>query len=348
MAGEKNLPSSAAEDTVFSNLGLTREELGIGDDEGSGNEDLDDQGSGNEDLGDQGSGNEGDDDPSRVTHTSPFPARAEVKPDGRGNLVGPDGKVVARAGKEARLYQDLHKTRGQAQTLQGQLNDVNGRLRRAVEIGQGLHRELEGMRVASNAIKQFGLDQSEHLTALRLFKELRDNPKDALKNILTRAATNGINITELGLQGGVDPKSLVNLIREELDKSMAPLKERSEAERRTAAQQKQDRERLGQLQQEVDGFFTENPEARDYLPVFTETLKQFPGMSLGEVWARIQLHFALNPADRRSKSPNSLRRSLPQGRGSPTNGGGDPDIAPVTDTYDSIVRDALTKAGFTR
>ena len=50
---EKNLSNTAAEDTVFENLGLTRADLGI-EDQGSGNEDLD-QGSGNEDL-DQGSG----------------------------------------------------------------------------------------------------------------------------------------------------------------------------------------------------------------------------------------------------------------------------------------------------
>jgi hypothetical protein len=349
MPGEKNLPNQAAEDTVFSNLGLTREELGMGDDDGSGNEDLD-AGSGNEDLGDAGSGNEPDDggQPDRVTHTSPFPARSEVKPDGRGNLIGADGKIIARAGKEARLYQDLHKTRGQAQTLQGQLGEVTNRLRKAVEIGQNLHRELEQSRAASNAIKQFGLDQSEHLTALRLFKELRDNPKEALKNILTRAVTNGINVTELGLQGGVDPKSLVDMIKQEISKEMSPLKERTETDRRTQEQQRQERERLGTLQREVDTFFNENQEAREYLPVFTETLKQFPGMTLGEIWARIQLHFALNPADTRRTPSNSPRRSLPHGRGTPSNGGGNPDIAPVTDSYDAIVKDALTKAGFTR
>jgi hypothetical protein len=82
--------------------------------------------------------------------------------------------------------------------------------------------------------------------------------------------------------------------------------------------------------------------------VFTETLKQFPGMTLGEIWARIQLHFALNPADTRRTPSNSPRRSLPHGRGTPSNGGGNPDIAPVTDSYDAIVKDALTKAGFTR
>ena len=358
MPGDKNLLDQAAEDTVFSNLGLTREDLGVGDDEGSGNEDFgqDGGGSGNEGLDRGGSGNE---DLERMTQTtsrgeqpdrSGLPPTAEVHADHKGNLVNEYGQIVARSGKEARLYQDLHKTKGQAQTLQGQLQDVSGRLRKAVEIGQGLHREVEQLRANSNAIKQFGLEQGEVLTAFRLFKELRDNPKEALKNILTRAATNGINIQELGLQGGVDPKSLVEMIKQELGTAMNPLKERTDAERREAAQRQQEQTRLGQIQTEVDGFFNQNPEAKQYLPVFTQTLQQFPGMTLGEVWARIQLHFAQNPQSRRGQNgqpQNSPRRSLPQGRGVPSNGAAT-DLAPVTDSYDTIVKDALSKAGFVR
>ena len=40
MAGRQNLSNTAAEDTVFANLGLTREDLGMDTDDGSGNEDL--------------------------------------------------------------------------------------------------------------------------------------------------------------------------------------------------------------------------------------------------------------------------------------------------------------------
>ena len=353
MAGEKpNLSTESAEDTVFSNLGLTREDLGV--EEGSGNEDL---GSGNEELDRGGSGNEDFERQGRMSQTTErepertgLPPTAEVHADHKGNLVNEYGQIVARSGKEARLYQDLHKTKGQAQTLQGQLQDVSGRLRKAVEIGQGLHRELESVRAQQNAVKQFGLEQGEVLTAFRLFKELRDNPREALKNILTRAQTNGINITELGLQGGVDPKSLVDMIKQEIGTAVNPLKERTEAERRQALQRQQEQTRLGQIQTEVDGFFNQNPEAKQYLPVFTQTLQQFPGMTLGEVWARIQLHFAQNPQSRRGQNgqpQNSPRRSLPQGRGAPANGGAT-DLAPVTDSYDAIVKDALSKAGFVR
>src|SRR5215470_12616401 len=109
MAGEdKNLSNQAAEDAVFANLGLSREELGLTDDgEGSGNEDL---GPGHEGGDDEGSGHvEGDnlalENEGRTSHTPPrIPSRAEVKSDGKGNLIGPaTGRIVARSGKEARL-----------------------------------------------------------------------------------------------------------------------------------------------------------------------------------------------------------------------------------------------------
>ena len=332
-----NLPNEAAEDTVFENLGLSREDLGMDREEGSGNEDL--EGSGNERTEPEPE--------SRVTHTEPLPSRipagAEVRPDGRGNLVNAQGQVVARAGKEARLYQDLHKTRSQAQTLQGQFTDVTNRLKKAVEIGQQLHRDLATTKQQVEAVKQFGLDQNDHLTALRLFKELRDNPQQALKNLLTRAATNGINISELGAQGGFDPKSLIDVIRQEIGAAVNPLRERTEAEKKQqqeSAALQQQRERV---QGEVNSFFDSNPDARQYLPVFSQTIRQFPDMSLGEVWARIQLHLAQNPQPR-SRSQNSpSRRSLPSGRPAPV--GGDSDLAPVSDSYEAIVRAALDASG---
>lgn len=368
-----NLPNEAAEATVFDNLGLTREDLGMdgaGDDLGSGNEDLEQGGSGNEDLGGQDfdfadTGDDGQDpgddrrtpdrQPSRVTHTDP-PARplaagAEVTPDRNGNLIGKDGKIVARAGREARLYQETHRGRASIKTLKGQVDDVSGRLQKAVQIGTQLHRDLVAARAHNEAIKQFGIDPTEQLTAMRLFKDLRDNPKETIKKLLTRAAANGITMDELGTAtGGVDPKSLVDLVRETIGKELNPLRESTAA----AARQKQEADanaaRQNEVQSQVKTFFDANPEAIPYLQVFTDTIPKFPGMTLGEIWARIQLHQAKNPQSRgnqNSRRPNGRQRSLPQGRNMPSMNGHD-DLAPVSDSYDTIVRAALDSVGINR
>lgn len=374
-----NLPNQAAEDTVFDNLGLSREDLGLDtntDDLGSGNEDLDTSGSGNDDDdfqldtrqrqqsdddddtgGDQGQqddrrGQQGD--RGRVSHTErqkPFYHQSEVKPDKQGNLVNAEGIIVARKGREARLYQENHRYKGQATTLQGQVRDYDTRLRKAVEIGTRLNNDLIALRANNEAIKQFGIDGAEQLTALRLYKELRDEPAKAIKNILTRAAANGINIAELGATSGVDPKSLVDLIRETLGKELNPLRESTAAAARARADAEANTARANEIQGQVNTFFQANPDATPYVQVFTDTIKRFPGMTLGEVWARIQLHMAKNPQDARRQNQNSRRngrqRSLPQGRNMPASNGHE-DLAPVTDSYSKIVQDALDAAGMRR
>ena len=370
-----NLPNQAAEDTVFDNLGLSREDLGLdaNDDLGSGNEDLD-AGSGNDgdqddfqldtrrggqqddddDQGDQGGQRGQQGDRSRVSHTEkdkpkPFYHQSEVKPDKQGNLVNAEGIIVARKGREARLYQENHKFKGQATTLQGQVRDYDTRLRKAVEIGQKLHTDLVAARASNEAIKAFGIDSSEQLTALRLYKELRDEPAKAIKNILTRAAANGINVAELGAPAGADPKSLIDLVRETIGKELNPLRQSTEEAARLRRESDATNARANEIQSEVNTFFQANPEATPHLAVFTDVIKRFPNMTLGEIWARIQLHQAKNPQQRRnqnSRRPNG-QRSLPQGRNMPAANGSE-DLAPVTDSYSKIVQDALDAAGVRR
>jgi hypothetical protein len=180
---------------------------------------------------------------------------------------------------------------------------------------------------------------------LRLFKELRDNPQQALKNLLTRAATNGINTSEFAQPGSFDPKSLMDVIRQEIGQAVNPLKERTEAERKQAQEAQQRQQAQDQVNQQVSSFFDANPDAKAYIPVFTNAIKQFPDMSLGEVWARIQLQLSRNPPSSGGQAPqNSPRRSLPSGRPAPMNGSGG-DLAPVTDSYEAIVRAAMSSAG---
>lgn len=71
-----------------------------------------------------------------------LPQSAEVKPDGKGNLVDAQGNIVARSGKEARLYQDAHKAKSELGQLrlqsEHQVKDLSSRLQRAIEIAKDL------------------------------------------------------------------------------------------------------------------------------------------------------------------------------------------------------------------
>lgn len=368
----------AAQETVFENLGLSAADLGASDlSEGSGNEDEgNDDGGENDDDGDeseqvsrQGSDdndNDGDGDESdpsqrqndlsrdeqRVTHTQqrkspakPLPRNAEVRPDARGNLIGRDGQIVARAGKEARLYKEAHQAKQAVQqhVVAGQRLSTN--LNRAVEIGQELQRRLEIAEAQNDAVSKVGLPPTELLEAASLFAEAKANPISVLKKLLTRAAANGIDLTQIGItaNGGVDPKSFMEMIRNEIGTQMKPLQERSAQEQRRAEQEQEQSQTLRQTEQHVQEFFTTNQEALEYLPIFKAVMTnpQFRNMPLQEIWLRIQLNLRNRQSNGNGRVENRRQPSLPNGRGGNFIPKSDSQLAAPSSSYESILSEVL-------
>jgi hypothetical protein len=366
--------SSNASDEDIAKQSIIEESLGIdlddeSDDESDDEEQDDDEEESAHDDADDAH-DDGEDD-RRVSHTKQpqekkgkfkdvslkgkdkqFPQRAEVKPDARGNLVDAQGNIVARAGKEARLYQDAHKAKSELarfqQAAQARFEDMTSKLERAVEIGRELNTKYQALREAGTVAERAGLNNDEHMQAVEMARIAKtQGPVAALKMILTRAAAAGIDLTQLGLQpGAVDPRSLNELIRTEISTALNPLKERSEQEKKAQEQQQQQRRELEQSQRVVRTFFSENPEARPYLPVFEQVLSEprFANMTLGEVWARIQLNLLKrqreNGGRRSTRERPSGRASIPVARGSED---GDEAMAPVSMSFDDIIKDVLNK-----
>lgn len=351
-----------AESTVFENLGMTAEELGAGDiDTGSGNEaDTEAEADPGSEKVDRADTQEQPDDrrqqdtqPTQtqesVTHTQeqrrPLPKNAEVRADKNGNLVGHDGRIVARAGKEARMYVDLHKARGSVQQHEFAAQRLTTNLNRAVEIGQELQRRLEQADARMEGVSKIGLQPEQLLEAAQLFSEGQRDPIALFKKLLTRAATNGIDLTQLGIQanGGIDAKALMDMVRGELQNQMKPLRERSEQETRQQQSEAQRTESFRRTETHIQDWFGKNPEALDYIPAFRAVLSnpQFSDMSLGEIWQRIKI----NLMQREQQRPSNRRQpSLPNGRGGafiPRSG--DSEIASPEMTYDSILRGVMDK-----
>jgi hypothetical protein len=277
----------------------------------------------------------------------------QITQDARGNFVGPNGQVVARAGMEARLYTDNVRARAQLAQETHRAQDVTNRLNRAVEIGQELHGRVtqlqEQLRDRNGTGARLGLNDGEQIQALQLAAEAKRDPVATIRKLLTMAATAGVDVSKIGIApGGVDAKSLVDIVRQEISQVTAPIRQRTEQEQiqqqRTQAAQAQ----LRQTESEVHGFFNENPGARQYIPIFHAVLSepQFQNMSLGEVWAKIQLNMMRMNQNKGQQRPNgnSMRRNLPAGRGAPLNYGTN-NVAPVNASYDQILRDTLDQLG---
>jgi hypothetical protein len=280
-----------------------------------------------------------------------LPRGAEVQADQRGNLIGPDGKVVAKAGFEARMYQEAQRSRRELATEQIRSQDLSGRLNRAIELGQQFHGRVEQLTAQLNdrntAAARLGLDDSESITAMQIASEAKRDPVSALKRILTMAAAAGVDVTKIGIApGGVDTHALMGMVQNEIRGALTPLQQRMQAEQQTQQQQETAQRVYQETEREVQGFFIQNPSAREYIPIFHAVLSQpqFQHMSMSEVWARIQLNHMRLTSQNGNRQVRQARRVMPTGRGAPSFAG-QGDMAPVNQSYDSILRETLDALG---
>jgi len=366
-------------DKDAASLGITAEDLGVSADDGdAGDGNYGDVDDGSDDSGDglgdstgEGRQTAGDSDvdmgegrPTRRARDQfgrepkqkkqdqqpqRIPSSAEVRPDAKGNLVDARGNVVARAGKEARFYQQAANASKQMQAFQAQaeahVSDLTNRLQRAVEIGREVYGRLETLQAQNKQMQSLGISPAEQLEAMQLVAMSKTNPVQALKTLLTRAAANGIDLSEIGIQGGVDAKALTDLLKQQISQEMQPLRARTEAEQRQQQQQATQMKAFGDAKVHVAQFFAQNPDARSYLPVLDAVLQKHPQMTLNEIWARLQLFLVQRQQTGNGNGARTRPRgAFPNGRGRlpPRNKS---EMANVSKSYEQIARDVMSEAG---
>jgi len=298
-------------------------------------------------------------DDMRVSHTDRdrqqrrLPKKAEVKADRNGNLVDANGKIVARAGQQARFYQNMRKAQRDSVRYAEQVEDLNTRLGKAVQIGRELHTRVTRYQAQEEAFKRFNLTPEDQLRAVQFYSELRKSPENTVKRLLTQLQAQGISIAGLNNNGGVDTKSLTDVISDRLNEALNPLKEDQRRRAEEASQREQEQEALAQTQQEVQQFFRRNPDARQYLNVFQRVMAnpRYQNMSLGEVYA----HILRNNSNR--QQPSNRQRTpapgMPRGRANTPdnigrNGQRQPKIADVNATWDQIIGETMDEHGMSR
>jgi len=304
-------------------------------------------------------------DPLRQ-NTLKFDPRASFRQDKKGNLIDTrTGEIIARAGSEARIYQRVHKEASdyiQAATrnIQNQMQTERGKLERAVEIGLGFEGQLAKARETLNQINAYQLPTDQLLEAAQYYKQAQSDPIGVLKNLLTRAAISGIDITQLGMPaGGLDAKGIADMVRREIQGAIAPVNQYTQQRQQTEQNQQIESQYLRQAERQVDSFFRETPQAIPYMHIFHAVLSQpqFQQMSLGAIWDKVQLHLMRNGVDpsrppsnrqrqRLSGPPSPQAKSLPNGQGMAPSGGdnrrqADAGPAHPSMSYDAIIREVL-------
>lgn len=271
-----------------------------------------------------------------------FYHNAEVQPDQQGNLVDANGQIVARAGKERKLYQNgFNAGRARLDYERRRSDELQQRLNKAIEIAEAVNRDLEQAKNRPDMVREAGLSTDEHMQAIQFAVQAKRDPVNALKQLLTLASTRGIDLTQVGLQpGAIDPKSFQDQLLTALRSELNPIREQQQREQQLRDADRQTRERLSATENQVKTFFDENPEARSYMHVFQAIYNEprFQNMPLSEAWVRIQL----NLANRRPLR----QRSMPSGRPLQANGQSPDAPAPVKTSYDDIIGDVLKQANW--
>lgn len=291
-----------------------------------------------------------------VSHTRVH-SEAQVESDKDGNLISKEsGKIVARAGREARYYQNAEKARRQVVQHQGRVRDVEGKLSQAIGIASNLDTQLKTLQGQAAHLKQLGIEPADQLMAVRLFKDLKDNPVATIRGILTRAQARGITMDQLGLGAGggsaLDAKAMSDMIGERINQALGPIQERVNQSNQQEQQTRENEQAKNAAIQEVQTFFNTNPEAAQYERVFQQLLADpnYRNMSLREMWAEIRLSLSKQPRrqqrpDRRNQQYQTpLRGRMPTGRRAPMQGTG-PELAPVDQEYGEILNGIMDEVG---
>lgn len=307
-------------------------------------------------------------DPLRA-RSMQFDPRADFRRDQKGNLVDPrTGEIIARAGSEARIYQRIHKQatdyiRGASGRIQGHLEQERQKLSRAVEIGLEFEKQAAATKQQLDRINAFELNQDQLLEAGQLYKQAQSDPVGVLKQLLTRAALNGIDISQLGFDSqNLDAKSILDMVRQEIGKGVKPVQDYAAQRQQETQNQQVQQKYLDEAKEQVEGFFQQTPAAVPFMNIFHAVLSQpqFQQMSLASIWDKLQLHLMrkgidpFNPQQQQRQQRPQTRdtrpsRSLPNGRGMAPggndSGGRQPNagVAHPSKSYDAIIRELLAE-----
>lgn len=197
--------------------------------------------------------------------------------DEKHNLVLADGTVIATAGKAREFFQKMKEEGRMHRESAMRLAASNQALGEQFKKLYNAYNELQTQQ-ASTLEQETGLPKEQISDTIQIIKEYNTNPVKAIKRLLTQARMRGIDLSEIGLNGGVDP----SIVREAIEAARNA---------QNAPQQKQQPAyTVEQAQEEARSFLQENPDAVEHVEAIAAAKKRFPDKSLNELWMLYRIH----------------------------------------------------------
>lgn len=211
-----------------------------------------------------------------------FDPRARFQTDKAGNVYS-NGKLIAKAGREARLFHTFHAQAREEQAVAARMAG------RAVDIANGARELLarfDQLSKQKSALDVVGLSAEEQMQLLPIIKRYKENPIEGLKMMLTQAHLSGVDIKSLGAAGALDPKLMMDQMTKQVRELLSPMLQE------TSVRQQQDARRA-----EAVGFFKRNPRAREVAKVvggsarlgqiLKAAMDQAPDLSIDELFQKL-------------------------------------------------------------
>lgn len=283
-----------------------------------------------------------------------------LEPDAKGNLVDANGKIVAKAGSERRLYETSVRARHERD------NAVREQERLYNE-SQQLQSRVKELEKAATVYKQFGLDDNEFAEGLGFLQMYKQNPMQIAGAMLTDLAQKGYDLGTLlsryiqvgedgqvrvapSQNGQLNPQTVQHMVQQAVN----PLLE----QQRRQQEQELNRTRIQREAVETANRFLSNP-AFPYARVHEQTIAQMlsknPSLSPEGAYAQLQQWAMQNGLDF-SQDLGAQVNQRQQPRQPPNlnlgNGGAEarpletPNVNPASDSPQDIVRAAMADAGF--
>lgn len=209
------------------------------------------------------------DDQSQPQHdqqgkpAQPTELPGRTRPTDNGDLIDPNtGRVIARAGRERRVYETERAVSKATAPLQTELTRTRA--------------ELDAFRQAASLPTQLGLGPQEVSTAMQFMSHWKRDPVGAAQNMLTELRTAGYDVPGLG--GTVDVAAIQRMIRQEI----APFQQDRESQRQHA-------ESYTSAQQEVADLYADMPWARMQEQELTSILQADNALSLRDAAYQLQI-----------------------------------------------------------
>lgn len=217
---------------------------------------------------------EPDDQRQRQDRREPENKRNEkfqFREDKAGNFVDEDGNIVVRAGKSRDIFVKIKKA---WQAEQRKVVDITQEFNKIHAAGRDLHTKYVALQAQKTLAEQRGLTPEENQQAVDLAALNKIDPKQAVRKILTIAHGNGIDLSDLGVTGPLDAKTVAEQAVKDYIAQSKPVPKTPEEE----------------AQEEADGFLKRWPDARQHVKLIVEAKDRYPSMSFDQIWFEILFH----------------------------------------------------------